>query len=60
MNKIGDRQFRAMCEMWGVDRAIQATKNMGMKVSKEQIEEARRKEKEQKERLLSAFKKEDK
>ena len=30
MDKIGDAQFRVMCDMWGVDSAIKAAKRMGM------------------------------
>ena len=55
MNKIGDAQFRAMCQMWGVDGAIKASKQMGMAPSKEQVEAARLSEKEQKERMDNAF-----
>lgn len=44
MNRIGDAQFHVMCEMWGVDRAIESAGNMGFKPSKEQIETERVKE----------------
>lgn len=46
MAQIGDRQFSIMCNMWGVDKAIEAAKEMGMAPSKEQIEECRRIEEE--------------
>ena len=45
MDSIGNAQFHVMCEMWGVDRAINAAENMGMKPSKVQIEVEREKEK---------------
>lgn len=41
MDTIGDAQFRVMCEMWGVDRAIEGANNMGFEPTKEQIEAAR-------------------
>lgn len=40
-NKIGNPQFHVMCEMWGVDNAIEAVKRMGMSVTKEQIRKER-------------------
>ena len=45
MVKIGSAQFHIMCEMWGVDRAIEAAKGMGMKVMQKQIATEREKEK---------------
>ena len=44
MKEIGTAQFRAMCEMWGVDDAIKALKSIGMEATKEQIEEERKRE----------------
>ena len=44
MDKIGDAQFRVMCNMWGVDGAVKAAKRMGMKASEEQIAAAKEKE----------------
>ena len=38
MVKIGSAHFHVMCEMWGVDQAIEAAKNMGMKATRKQIE----------------------
>lgn len=44
MDKIGDAQFRVMCDMWGVDNAIMAAKRMGMAPTQEQIAEAKQRE----------------
>ena len=44
MIKIGDASFRAMCEMWGVDQAIIAANNMGLKPTQKQIEIERARE----------------
>lgn len=44
MCMVGDAQFRIMCGMWGVDRAIKALNGMGMKASSEQIDAARKSE----------------
>lgn len=55
-DKIGDAQFRVMCEMWGVDHAIKAAKRMGMKASDEQIAAARGKEAAAQERWNAVFK----
>lgn len=44
MDKIGDAQFRVMCDMWGVDAALKALKHMGMTATAEQITAARDKE----------------
>ena len=44
MNAIGNPQFRIMCEMWGVDRALEALDEIGMYASGEQIEAARERE----------------
>ena len=46
MIKIGSAQFHIMCEIWGVDRAIEAAKNMGMKATQKQIATEREREKE--------------
>lgn len=56
MEKVNDQAFRVMCNMWGVDAAIRAVKNMGMIVDQEQIEAERQKEKESQERFNSIFK----
>lgn len=56
MGKIGDAQFRVMCDMWGVDAAVKAAKRMGMKASDEQIAAAKKKEAATQERLVRAFK----
>ena len=56
MDKIGDAQFRVMCDMWGVDGAVKAARRMGMKVSDEQIVAAREKEAAMQERWNRAFK----
>lgn len=60
MNKIGDAQFRVMCDLWGVDSAIKAAKRMGMAPTQEQIAKATQKETEAQERLKSAFRREKK
>ncbi len=60
MDKIGDAQFRVMCEMWGVDDAVKAAKRMGMAPTHDQIEVARQKETAAQERWNSAFKQEAK
>ena len=44
IDKIGDAQFRVMCDMWGVDGAVKAAKRMGMAPTNEQMEAARQKE----------------
>lgn len=36
-DKIGDTQFRVMCEMFGVKHAVVAAKNMGLQPTQEQI-----------------------
>ena len=56
MDKIGDAQFRVICDMWGVDSAIKAAKRMGMAPVKEQIEAARQRETAAQERWNSVFK----
>ena len=56
MGKIGDAQFRVMCDMWGVDAAVKAAKRMGMKASDEQIAAAKKKETAAQERFERAFK----
>ena len=43
---VGDKQFGAMCKMWGVDRALEALAAMDMEASYEQIETERKKENE--------------
>jgi hypothetical protein len=60
MDKIGDAQFRVMCEMWGVDNAIKAAKRMNMAPTQEQIDAARQKEIATQERRKGVFKKEPK
>lgn len=49
-NKIGDKQFHVMCEIWGVDQAIEDVWEMGMSVTNEQIETERNKEAEKNKR----------
>lgn len=56
MSKIGDKQFYAMCNMWGVDDAIKAAKRMGMIPTQKQIDAATQKEKMILERWENAFK----
>ena len=56
MEKIGDVQFRVMCDMWGVDEAVKAAKRMGLAPSEEQIETERQKEKASQERFNAIFK----
>ena len=56
MDKIGDAQFRVMCDMWGVDGAVKAARRMGMKATDEQISAAREKEATVQERWNMAFK----
>ena len=56
MDKIGDAQFRVMCDMWGVDSAVKAAKRMGLAPSEEQIETERQKEKASQERFNAIFK----
>lgn len=58
MDKIGDAQFRVMCDMWGVDGAVKAAKRMGIAPTQEQIAEATRKETETQERWKSVFRQE--
>ena len=58
MDKIGDAQFRVMCDMWGVDGAVKAARRMGMVPTQEQIEAATRKETETQERWKSVFRQE--
>lgn len=60
MDKIGDAQFRVMCDMWGVDRAIEAAKCMGMTPTQEQIEAEKQKENAAQERWNAVFKKKPK
>lgn len=55
-NKIGNTQFHIMCNMFGVDEAIQAVKRMGMSVTKEQIEKERHIEAENNKRWADTFK----
>ena len=54
-DKIGDAQFRVMCEMWGVDAAIKAAKRMDMAATDEQIAAARAKEAAVQERWNAVF-----
>ena len=56
VDKVSDPAFRVMCNMWGVDAAIRAAKNMGLIVDQEQIEAERQKEKESQERFNAIFK----
>lgn len=56
MDKIGDAQFRVMCDMWGVNGAVKAAKRMGMSPTQDQIEAATQKETEAQERWNSVFK----
>ena len=58
MNKIGDAQFRVMCDMWGVDGAVKVAKRMGMAPTQKQITEAARKETAAQERWKSVFRQE--
>lgn len=60
MDKIGDAQFRIMCDMWGVDSAIKAAKRMDMTATTEQITAAREKEMAAQERWNAIFKQEQK
>ena len=55
-NRIGDAQFRVMCDMWGVDAAVKAAKRMGLKATDEQIAEAQEKERAAQERWSDIFK----
>ena len=56
MDKIGDAQFRVMCDMWGVDVALKALKRMGMTATAEQITAAQDKEAAAQERWNAIFK----
>ena len=56
ISKIGDPQFRVMCNMWGVEKALQALKRMCMTVTQEQIDAARAKEAESQERWNNVVK----
>ena len=56
MDKIGDMQFRVMCDMWGVDGAVKAARRMGMKATDEQIAAAKEKEAAMQERWNRVFK----
>lgn len=58
MDKIGDAQFRVMCEMWGVDSAVKAAKRMGLAPTQEQIAEATQKETATQERWNRVFRRE--
>lgn len=55
-DKIGDAQFRIMCNMWGVDAAVAASKRMDMIPTEKQIDAAREKERASQERWNSIFK----
>lgn len=57
MDKIGDTQFRVMCEMWGVERAILVANNMGYEPTEKQINAGKKKEQDIKERFDKAFNK---
>lgn len=56
----GNPPFRVMCEMWGAERAIEVCNAMGVKISREEKEEALRKEelwrKEQEEAIVNLMK----
>lgn len=56
-NKIDNPQFHIMCNMFGVDEAIQAVKRMGMSVTKEQIRKERDIETKNNKRWEKIFKK---
>lgn len=56
MSKIGDPQFRVMCDMWGVDSALKALSRMGMTATQEQIDAARAKEAESQKRWNNVVK----
>lgn len=56
MDKIGNPQFRIMCQMWGVDMALKALKKIGMEATKEQIAAERNREAEAQERWNTVFK----
>lgn len=56
MDKIGDAQFRVMCDMWGVDDAIEAAKRMGMEPTEKQIKMGRERQKAIKDSWANAFK----
>ena len=58
-DKIGDAQFRVMCNMWGVDHAIKVIKRMGMTVTDEQISKERESELASQEKWNSVFRKEN-
>lgn len=60
MDKIGNKQFHVMCQMWGVDQAIKTAARMDMAPSKEQIETERQKEMEQNKAWDRAFRPESK
>ena len=54
--EIGDAQFRVMCNMWGVDAAIKASKRMGMIPTDKQIDAEREVERASQEQWNSIFK----
>ena len=56
MNNVGTPQFRVMCDMWGIDKALQCLKRMGMTATQEQIDEVRAKEAETQERWNNVVK----
>lgn len=56
MDKVSDQAFRVMCDMWGVDAAVNAVKRMGMIVSAEQITVEKEKETARQERWNDIFK----
>ena len=56
-NKIGDKQFHVICEIWGVDQAVESVWEMGMSVTNEQIETERKYEAEHNKRLRDKIKK---
>lgn len=56
MDKIGNPQFRIMCQMWGVDMALKALKKMRMEATREQIAAERNREAEAQEQWNTVFK----
>lgn len=56
MDKVSGPAFRVMCDMFGVDAAINALTRMGMSATTEQIAVARDKETAAQERWNAIFK----
>ena len=59
MDKIGDAQFRVMCDLYGVDDAVKCAKRMGMTIPEDMIQVQQEKEKEVQARWNAIFKKDD-